>query len=123
VTARLHGQRRTASHRAGRGCPTCGLVPTVQAEVVEQRLDLQVVWLAAHPAHPAQLTARRFCAECQPRGVVYAIACRACGDGPMLTGDLAEAAVGGDLLPVVTAALAARGWRPARDRSGWVCCQ
>lgn len=123
MTARVRGQRRTAAHRQPRSCPTCAYMPTAAEEIAAQRLDLQVLWLAEEPDHPDRLAVGRFCAQCQPRGAVYVLACRACGDGPMLTGALAETAMGGDLPGVVVDALAERGWRPARDRSGWVCCQ
>ncbi|MGZ0153702.1 hypothetical protein ACXJJ3_42000 (plasmid) [Kribbella sp. WER1] len=49
------------------------------------------------------------------------MACRWCGDGPILTGVLVSADVDG-LLPAVTAELERMGWRPALDGAGWVCC-
>lgn len=56
------------------------------------------------------------------------MACLACGDGPLLTGRLAELARDTDpqLLPdVVTSELVRAGWRWADTphASGWVCCQ
>ncbi|HEY3514587.1 MAG TPA: hypothetical protein VGL36_35735 [Kribbella sp.] len=124
MTASVRGRRRTARTTVGRGagsCPTCGHAPTAGVESAEQHQDLQVTWLVE--AAPGSLVVRHFCAECQPRGAVYVIACRACGDGPMLTGRLAEQAIAGELSPSVVDALTATGWRPARDNDGWVCCR
>jgi hypothetical protein len=125
MTTPVRGGRRTvrtAAHRGASSCPTCGHTPTAGVESAEQHQDLQVIWLGEDRSAPGRLVVRRFCAECQPRGTVYAIACRACGDGPMITGHLAEMAAAGELPTAVTDVLAARGWRPARDGDGWVCC-
>ncbi|MEV0291817.1 hypothetical protein AB0H36_47500 [Kribbella sp. NPDC050820] len=124
MTAPVRGRRRTAraaAHRRARPCPTCGHTPIAAAEAIEQRHDLQVVWLTETPTAPGHLTTRRFCAECQPRGAVYPIVCRICADGPIVTGPLAEQAAAGELPPVVADALTADGWRQARDGDGWVC--
>lgn len=128
MTAPVRGRRRamrtarTAAHRRPTACPTCAHIPTAAAEAAEQRRDLRVVWLVETPGQPGHLAVSRFCAECQPRGVVFPIVCRVCADGPMITGQLAEQAVAAELPTVVADALAARGWRPARDGHGWVCC-
>lgn len=128
MTAPVRRRRRTATHRGARSCPTCHSTPTAPAEVAAQRLDLEVEWLAlaladGHPGHPGQLVVRRFCAQCQPHGAVYALVCRVCSDGPMLFGAWAEAAQAGEFPDELTSQLTARGWRPARDGDGWVCCR
>ncbi|MGW5190703.1 hypothetical protein ACWEOO_15700 [Kribbella sp. NPDC004138] len=56
------------------------------------------------------------------------MACLACGDGPLLTGQLAEIArdIGPQQLPaVITDQLAAAGWQWTTTSygTGWVCCQ
>jgi hypothetical protein len=73
--------------------------------------DLGITWLLPDPqdpAGPARLA--RFCRECAPSGPLDEITCAACGDGPILTGVLAEPT---DLATaaVVDFWLDAVGWR------------
>lgn len=113
----------TAGHR--RRCPSCGWCPDVWIQQRELRDDLETVWWSIDPRDPAQVVEGRHCVQCQPHRV-YPVACRACGDGPILADELAEQAsttgVGG-LPPAVTDLLVLNGWRPALDGSGWVCCR
>jgi hypothetical protein len=69
----------------------------------------------------------RHCGRCQPH-TVYAIACLACDDGPLLTGQLAKLARGSDpqqLPTTVTNELTRTGWRwtASPHATGWICCQ
>jgi len=123
MTAQVRGRRGTATRRGAHRCPTCSSTPAEPAEIAAQRLDLEVEWFVLTGVHLDQLVVRRFCAQCQPRGTVYVLVCRVCGDGPMLVGPLAESALAGQLPEIVAKAVTARGWRPTRDRAGWVCCQ
>ena len=59
--------------------------------------------------------ARRFCRACIPPGPVDEVVCVRCGDGPLLSGELAGADTRG--AAVVQGWLAGAGWR----LSGPVC--
>ncbi|MFD5329708.1 MULTISPECIES: recombinase family protein [Actinomycetes] len=76
--------------RSSRICPTCGHEPTTRAEAAHQRADLAVDWLHLDPDQPGQLTLRHHCRHCEPDQPAFDVACTVCGDGPILTGRLAE---------------------------------
>ena len=92
--------------RLSTACSSCGATGDTHTAVA----DLEVLWLV--PAPDGAPVVARFCQACQPTGPLSEVACAGCGDGPLLTDALAEAA---DL--ATTAAidtwLAESGWRPA----------
>lgn len=96
--------------RTARACPTCGHEPTTRAEAAHQRADLAVTWLHLDPDAPGGVVARRHCRSCQPAEPAVDVACRVCGDGPILAGELAERAAGG-LPESVLCWLAEAGWQ------------
>ncbi|MGH3097703.1 MAG: hypothetical protein ACRDMV_17095 [Streptosporangiales bacterium] len=108
--------RRDNAWRAG-ACPSCGHQPTSATEAANQREDLTVAWLEqAVPGGPVGM--RRHCTKCQPHGSVAAIVCTGCGDGPLLSGDLAVGFDDGGICAMepVRAWLADHGWRGPFDR-------
>lgn len=100
----------TTARRTARACPTCGHEPTTRAEAVNQRADLAVTWLHLDPDEPGRVVARQHCRSCQPDEPAVDVACRVCGDGPILAGELAEKAAGGLPDPVLCW-LAEAGWQ------------
>jgi len=107
--AHTRGARITPKSRA---CPSCGHEPTTREEATTQRADLAVTWLSADPHRPGQLLPRQHCRRCQPHHPVLDIACVVCGDGPILAGDLATAAIDAGPPPKpVQQWLAADGWQ------------
>ena len=107
--AHTRGARITAKSRA---CPGCGHEPRTREEATTQRADLAVTWLCADPHRPGQLLTRQHCRRCQPHGPVLDLACAVCGDGPILAGDPATAAIDTDTTPEpVQQWLAADGWQ------------
>jgi len=98
--------------RTSRACPGCGHEPTTREEATTQRADLAVTWLCTDPHRPGRLLPRQHCRHCQPHGPVVDIACAVCGDGPILAGDLATAAIDAGTPPEpVQQWLGADGWR------------
>lgn len=96
--------------RASRICPSCGYEPSTRAEAAHQRADLAVIWLHPHPEDAGSVIARSHCHHCEPAPPAFDVACAVCGDGPILAGDFAEAAQGGDLPDPVQQWLTASGW-------------
>jgi DNA invertase Pin-like site-specific DNA recombinase len=108
-----------------RGCPTCGDVPSNQTEAARLREELQTEWWSTTDTAPDRIVRTRHCGRCQPH-TVYAMACLACGDGPLLTGHLADLARDTDpqaLPAVVTDQLTADGWQWTTTSygAGWIC--
>jgi hypothetical protein len=120
MTAPARTTRGRARHHRPRRCPSCDYTPAQGIEADEHWNDLEVEWFVDDPND--QVAVRRFCSHCQPQGTVAALACRVCGDGPMLTGPWAASVTAGQLPPAIVAQLTDGGWRPARDGNGWVCC-
>ena len=123
ISVATHGQ--VGQHRLG--CPTCGDAPGNQTEAARLREELQTDWWSTTDQDLSRIVVTRHCGRCQPH-TVYALACLACGDGPLLTGSLAELARDTDpqqLPAVVTDQLTASGWQWATTSygAGWVCCQ
>lgn len=70
-------------------CPTCGREPRSRSEALQQPDDLAVVWL--HQDHPSgPVSQHQHCVACQPHGDCAILDCARCGDGPILTGTLAN---------------------------------
>ena len=106
----------TSANRPSRTCPNCGHEPTTREEATTQRADLAVTWLCADPNQPGQALTRRHCRRCQPHGPVVDLACAVCGDGPILAGDLATAAIDAGTPPEpVQQCLSADGWQLVPD--------
>ncbi|MFG1626255.1 helix-turn-helix domain-containing protein [Kribbella sp. NPDC049227] len=118
----------TAEGPAGQGrlvCPGCGSVPDGEIAAARLRDELQTESWSTAGTDPGRVEVTRHCGRCQPH-TVYAIACLACGDGPLLTGELVELAR--ETEPqrppeTVVDQLTATGWRWATTTSGdgWVC--
>ncbi|WP_344116866.1 recombinase family protein [Kribbella alba] len=118
-----HGQAN--QHRLG--CPGCGSVPNGKVAAARLREELQTDWWSTSDQNPDRIQVTQHCGRCQPH-TVYAVACLACGDGPLLTGQLAELARDTEpqqLPDVVTGELTRAGWRwtQTSHATGWVCCQ
>ncbi len=106
-----HTREPASAPRPSRACPSCGHAPTTREEATTQRADLALTWLSADPHRPGQLLPQQHCRHCQPHGPVLDIACAVCGDGPILTGDLATAVDTGPPPKPVQQWLAADGWQ------------
>ncbi len=98
-------------------CDGCGFPGRIAREIA----DLDTPWLVPAPAAGPDDTSRaagaeagvglvqaRFCRRCAPTGPVEDVACAACGDGPLLAGDLA--------VPDLAAAAAIDAWL---EQTGW----
>ena len=87
-------QARPQRQRSGRtpaalACPACGHQPASRPEALRQREDLAIVWLRQDsPSGP--ISQHRHCASCQPHIECGTVECAHCGDGPILTGALAD---------------------------------
>ncbi len=108
-------------------CPGCGAVPNGKIAAARLREELQTEWWSTSDADPARIAVTHHCGRCQPH-TVYAMACLSCGDGPLLTGTLAELTRDTDpqqLPAVVTEQLTANEWQWATTPygTGWICCQ
>ncbi|MBX4171492.1 recombinase family protein [Rhodococcus pyridinivorans] len=99
-----------APPRSSRACPVCGHEPTTRVEAAHQRADLAAVWLVSDPAHRGRLVAEHHCRQCEPDGPTADIACEVCGDGPLLTGKLAQQVGTGNLPQPVKQWLTDNGW-------------
>jgi hypothetical protein len=97
--------------RSARACPSCGDEPKTREEAMALRADLAVQWLHPDPQSMGSVVAARHCRTCQPRGPVVDVECTRCGDGPIITGALAEDSAPGSV------AFPARRWLVA---AGWV---
>ncbi len=107
-----HTYAPASAPRTPRACPSCGHEPTTREEATTQRADLAVTWLSTDPDRPGQLLPQHHCRRCQPHHPVVDIACTVCGDGPILTGNLATATTNADTPPKpVQHWLAADGWQ------------
>ena len=104
-------------------CPACGAVPDGKVAAARLREELQTDCWSTSPDDPARFEVTH-CGRCQPH-TVYAVACLACGDGPLLTGGLDHDTDPQELPDVVISELTRAGWRRADTPhgSGWICCQ
>ncbi|MGW4339558.1 recombinase family protein [Rhodococcus koreensis] len=114
-TAPVTREITTPPVRTSRACPTCGYEPTTRAEAAHQRADLAVMWLHPHPDRRGAVISRHHCRHCEPGKPAFDIACRICGDGPILAGVLAEKAEAGDLTRAVQRWLTTAGWATTPD--------
>jgi DNA invertase Pin-like site-specific DNA recombinase len=108
-------------------CPGCGTVPNGKIAAARLREELQTDWWSTSSTTPGRIEVTQHCGRCQPH-TVHAVSCLTCGDGPLLTGELAELAHNTDprqLPELVTTELTRSGWRWTQTQhvSGWVCCQ
>ncbi|TCO62555.1 DUF6879 family protein [Actinocrispum wychmicini] len=85
-------------------CPTCGHSPAEAQERWRLRRELTIAWLHPSPDCPGEVVERRHCRQCQPRSV-QPVVCPLCGDGPMITGGLADHPPG-----AVQSWLLSQGW-------------
>jgi hypothetical protein len=91
------------------------------------REELQTAWWSINYQTPHRVTETRYYARCEPH-TMYAVACLACGDGPILSGRLAQAVIDADpqqLPQAVVDELIRTGWHWTATpyATGWVCCQ
>jgi DNA invertase Pin-like site-specific DNA recombinase len=103
--------------RAVRACPSCGREPGTRAESAQLRADLAVVWLHPDPdpATPGSVIEARHCRACHPRGAVVDVECTRCGDGPIITGALAQDSAPGSVAYPARRWLVAAGWSTAPE--------
>jgi len=101
--------------RSVRTCPSCGREPATREEAVQLRADLAVLWLHPDPDNPGSVIQVRHCRTCHPRGKVVDVECTRCGDGPIVTGALAEDSATGSVAYPVRRWLVAAGWATAPE--------
>jgi hypothetical protein len=85
-------QYKPQRYRSGQDrpvCPTCSWTPANDPEIARLREELETVWWSVTDQDPGQVSVTRHCGQCQPH-TVYVVACRICGDGPILAGQLAK---------------------------------
>ena len=101
--------------RSVRACPSCGGEPVTRAEAMALRADLAVLWLHPDPDHPEAVVVARHCRVCQPTGAVVDVECTRCGDGPIITGVMAQDSVVGSVAYPARRWLVAAGWATAPE--------
>jgi DNA invertase Pin-like site-specific DNA recombinase len=101
--------------RSVRACPSCGDEPTTREEAMALRADLAVQWLHPDPESMGSVVAARHCRTCQPRGPVVDVECTRCGDGPIITGALAEDSAPGSVAYPARRWLVSAGWVTAPE--------
>ena len=105
----------SVGERSGRACPSCGDKPGTRAEAMQLSADLAVQWLHPDPESAGSVVAARHCRTCQPRGSVVDVECTRCGDGPIITGALAEDSAPGSVAYPARRWLVAAGWATAPE--------
>ncbi len=101
--------------RPARACPSCGHAPSTREEAAQLRADLTVLWLHPDPDSPGSVVVARHCRTCHPRGRVVDVECARCGDGPIVTGALAEDSTPGSVAYPARRWLVAAGWSTAPE--------
>ena len=101
--------------RSARACPSCGHEPATREEAVQRRADLAVLWLHPDPDNTGAVVEARHCRACHPRGLVVDVECARCGDGPIITGALAQDSASGSVAYPARRWLVAAGWSTAPD--------
>jgi len=101
--------------RSARACPSCGREPGTREEAMELRADLAVLWLHPDSDSPGSVVEARHCRTCQLRGPVVDVECTRCGDGPIITGALAEDSAPGSVAYPARRWLVAAGWVTAPE--------
>jgi len=101
--------------RSVRACSSCGHEPVTREEAVQLRADLAVLWLHPDPENPGSVVQARHCRSCQPRGPVVDVECTRCGDGPIVTGVLAEDSAPGSVAYPARRWLVGAGWSTAPE--------
>jgi hypothetical protein len=79
------------------------------------RADLAVLWLHPDPGSPAAVVEARHCRCCQLHGPVVDVEYTRCGDGPIITGALAQDSAVGAVANPARRWLVAAGWRSAPE--------
>ncbi len=103
------------SVRSARACPSCGLEPGTREEAAALRADLAVHWLHPDPGVSGAVVEARHCRACHPRGAVVNVECTRCGDGPIITGTLAQDSTPGSVAYPARRWLVAAGWVTAPE--------
>jgi len=101
--------------RSARACPSCGHEPATREEAVQLRADLAALWLHPDPDNLGSVVQARHCRTCHPRGPVVDVECTRCGDGPIITGGLAEDSATGSVAYLARRWLVGAGWSTAPD--------
>ena len=100
---------------SARACPSCGREPSTREEAMQLRADLAVLWLHPDSTHPKSVVEARHCRTCQPHGPVVDVECARCGDGPIITGALAQDSAPGSVAYPARRWLVAAGWATAPE--------
>ena len=100
---------------SSRACPACGHEPATREEAAQLRADLAVRWLHPDPDNAGAVIQARHCRSCYPRGPVVDVECTRCGDGPIITGALAEDSATGSVAYPARRWLVAAGWTTAPE--------
>lgn len=79
------------------------------------RADLAVRWLHPDPRTPGGVVEARHCRTCQPVGSVVDVECARCGDGPIVTGVLAQDSAVGSVAYPARRWLVTAGWTTAPE--------
>jgi len=108
--AEVLGVSRTTLYRHLKTSRPGGVVAAVQ-----RRADLAVLWLHPDPDDPGAVVEARHCRACHPRGRVVDVECTRCGDGPIVTGALAQDSASGSVAYPARRWLVAAGWSTAPD--------
>jgi hypothetical protein len=74
-----------------------------------------MLWLHPDPDTPGAVIEGRHCRTCHPRGPVVDVECTHCGDGPIITGALAEDSTPGSVAYPARRWLLAAGWTTAPE--------
>jgi len=92
-------------------CPTCGSRAQLCPRPGSATQDLEITWLYPDPASQLRVVERVHCSSCHPTSRSPTVVCQLCGGGPLLAGELADAAT--DELPpaVVRTWLTTKGWQ------------
>ena len=97
---------RAGTRRGSRvPAPSCDRCQQVATDPLQQIL-MSAQWLIPGPDGPRLA---RYCRACPPTGPITDLTCTRCGDGPLLTGDLATGPTG-DIPSPARQWLTANGW-------------
>ncbi len=108
-------QGPVVGERSVRACPSCGHEPVTREEAMQLCADLAVLWLHPDPENPGAVVEGRHCRSCYPRGPVVDVECTRCGDGPIITGALAEDSATGSVAYPARRWLVTAGWATAPE--------
>ncbi len=111
----VRSQQMPVVGERSRAYPSCGHEPFTREEAVQLRADLAVLWLHPDPENPGAVVEARHCRSCYPLGPVVDVECARCGDGPVVTGALAQDSASGSVAYPARRWLVAAGWSTEPD--------